>query len=142
MEFPLLLLPIELWEWLLGNNSTVTNNNESFSESLVVEENVVLRPMNPADGSALTTLSQVPDTGRVRIAPYYHLDAYTAFIALTANTTKVVAEVVNADEIIGAGLVSFGRFQCEGSLRDYAVLRSLVVHPAYRRQSVSWNGHC
>ena len=100
-----MLLPIELWEWLLGNNSTVTNNNESFSESLVVEENVVLRPMNLADGSALTTLSQVPDTGRVRIAPYYHLDAYTAFIALTANTTKVVAEVVNADEIIGAGLV-------------------------------------
>jgi GNAT superfamily N-acetyltransferase len=137
LEFPLLLLPIELWEWLLGNNNTVTNNTETINESLVVEENVVLRSMNPADGPALTTLSQVPDTGGIQIAPYYHVDAYTAFMALKANTTGVVAKVVNTDEIIGAGLVSFGRFQCEDSLRDYAALRSLVVHPAYRRRGIA-----
>ena len=99
---------------------------------------VSLREVVPGDGKALTDLFEAsPDTGSIQVAPHYHLDAYTASTAMYDDVIGVVAEADEAEGLVGAGFVSFGRCQFEGALRDYAVLKGLVVRPNYRRRGIA-----
>lgn len=98
----------------------------------------VLRSMVPSDGPALSILYQAsPDTGRIQIAPRYHLDAYVAFAAVRPRATGVVAEMDGFEGLVGAGFVDFGRCSFEGELRDYASLSGVVVHPDFRRKGIA-----
>lgn len=104
----------------------------------MAQASVSLREVTPDDGGALVDLFEAsPDTGSIQVAPHYHLDAYTASMAMYRDTTGVVAEADSGDGLVGAGFISFGRCQFEGTIRDYAALRGLVVRPDYRRQGIA-----
>jgi GNAT superfamily N-acetyltransferase len=108
-----------------------------FVSKLTPRTEISLRKMTPADGPSLTQLAQIPDTGRVQISPYYHVDAYTAIATLRGDSVGVAAEAIGRDGLVGAGVVTFTRCQFQGRLRDCAVLHSLAVHPDYRRQGLA-----
>lgn len=107
-----------------------------------------LREVTPDDGEALATLYESsPDTGSIQVAPHYHLDAYTVSTAMYNDAIGVVVEADSVKGVVGAGFISFGRCQFEGTLRDYAALKGLAVHPDYRRQGLasrlaSWRVAC
>lgn len=99
---------------------------------------VTLREVAPNDGGALADLFEAsPDTGSIQVAPHYHVDAYTASMAVYRDAIGVVAEANSDAKLVGAGFISFGRCQFEGRLCDYAALKGLVVRPDYRRQGIA-----
>jgi len=103
-----------------------------------VTKNIVLDEMSPDDSSELTELYRLsPDTGRIQIAPRYHLDPYSAFAATRPNAVGVVARDSKTGILTGAGFVHFRRGYFGGDLRDCAFLSGVVVHPNFRRQGIA-----
>lgn len=100
--------------------------------------NISLRQLTPNDGTAYSTLiANSPDTGAIRIAPHFEIDPYQALLGLHADTVGIVAETPGYDGFIGSGLIRFGKCQWEGTVRPYALLNTLVVHPDFRRKGVA-----
>jgi len=96
-----------------------------------------LRELAPEDGPALRELVESsPDTGMIRFRPVYQVDPY---VAMTFGETLagVVVEAEGQPGIVGVGLVSFEEVELRGARRPYALLHSLVVHPAVRRRGVA-----
>ena len=99
---------------------------------------VTLRPIDPDDGPKIATLGeQTPDTGAVAFRNEWHYDPYASIMALHQNAIGVVAEAPDHDGIVGMGMMSMGECQYEGSLRPFAYLFSLSVHPEYRRRGIA-----
>jgi len=96
-----------------------------------------LRQLTTREYPGLTHLLQTsPDAGQIQIAPFYHLDAFTAFSLQNKDALGVIAEDPETSEIVGAGFISFGNGNVLGEQRRYAALKGLVVHPAYRKQGI------
>ncbi|HVU13255.1 MAG TPA: GNAT family N-acetyltransferase [Phototrophicaceae bacterium] len=97
-----------------------------------------LREMTPADSPALAALTeQSPDAGMVTVNPRFHLPVDQVFAARHGKLVGVVVEAEGAPGLVGAEHVSFGECQFEGSVRPYALMSALVVHPDYRRQGIA-----
>ncbi len=97
-----------------------------------------LRDLAPGDGPAIARLfAASPDTGMVRFRPEYCIDPYHA-MTYGGDEAGVVAERDDgADGLAGFGMVKFGAAMVRGTLRPYALLHSLVVHPDARRRGLA-----
>ena len=92
--------------------------------------------MTADDSTALKTLTeQSPDGGKITFNPRFHIPAYSVYTARNDKMTGVVA--TTQDAIVGAARISFGECQFAGSLRPYALLSSLMVHPDHRRKGIA-----
>lgn len=94
-----------------------------------------LREMTSADSGAFATLTQQsPDGGSITFSTRFHVPAYEVF---ASNSQVVVAEAEGATGLVGAARVNFGECQFEGTIRPYALLNTLMVHPDYRKQGIA-----
>ncbi len=97
-----------------------------------------LREMTPADSPALAELTEYsPDGGRISFRPRFHVPAYDVYLAHNPDMSGVVAENTATGTLVGAARVSFGQLQFEGRVRPFALLSSLMVHPAQRRRGIA-----
>jgi GNAT superfamily N-acetyltransferase len=103
-----------------------------------MQTEIHLRQMRPTDSTVFTGLVQdSPDTGQMGVSAQYQLDAYQVISLRYNDTIGVVARANEFDGLVGAGLVSFDQCNFEGSVLDYALLHSLIVHPDYRRRGIA-----
>lgn len=113
-----------------------------------MQTEIRLRQMQPVDSSEFTELVQnSPDTGQMSVSAQYQLDAYQAISLRYKATIGVVAQANEYDGLVGAGLVSFDKCTFDGSIVNYALFHSLIVHPSYRRRGIAaeltqWRLHC
>ena len=100
---------------------------------------LTLRPMTPDDGPAFSRLLlAAPDTGRITFTLHYLGDPWESLRARQGDDfLGVVAEIPGHEELVGAGLIRFGRMQLEGRIYPFAYLNTLVVHPDFRRQGIA-----
>jgi GNAT superfamily N-acetyltransferase len=97
-----------------------------------------LRQLTPEDSLAYGTLiANSPDTGAIRAALHFEIDPYTAVKSAHPNSVGVVAETSEYGGFIGSGLLRFGQCRWEDTVRPYALLNTLVVHPDFRRRGVA-----
>lgn len=95
--------------------------------------------MAVADGPAINSLAaQCPDKGLISMYSVYRDNAFQSLQALRSNTVSVAAEAPGHDGLIGMAQVSFDHCRIEDTIVPYALLNTLMVHPAYRRQGVAW----
>ena len=93
--------------------------------------------MSPDDGPAIKALfAGSPDTGMVRFRATYRIDPYLALID-TPHEHGIVAERPGLPGLAGLGMVRLGRAVVRGTERPFALLHSLVVHPAVRREGLA-----
>ena len=103
-----------------------------------MEPGFSLRALTAEDGALISALSdQSSDSGAVGFHSLYHYDAYATLMALHENACGVIAEAGEQPGIVGMGMMSLGTCQYEGSLRPFAYLFSLSVHPQYRRRGIA-----
>jgi GNAT superfamily N-acetyltransferase len=99
---------------------------------------ISLRQLQPTDGEALRELFAFsPDGGQFAISPQYQIDPCQALLDFSPHTTGVVAVLPDSDKIVGVGLVQIEERYLNGVLVPCALLYSLTVHPAYRRQGIA-----
>jgi GNAT superfamily N-acetyltransferase len=97
-----------------------------------------LRQLTPEDSLAYGRLIiNSPDTGAIRVAVHFEIDPYTAVMSAHPSSVGVVAETSEYEGFIGSGLLRFGQCQWEDTVRPYALLNTLVVHPDFRRRGVA-----
>ncbi len=99
--------------------------------------NIILRRIEPEDGSALAELAaSTPDTGRITAHVRFHIDPYRTLMA-GSDLIGVVAETTDTKSIVGFGTVRFGDCRYEGEIFPCARLENLMVHPDYRHQGLA-----
>jgi len=99
----------------------------------VTAPGLVLREASPEDDAAIAAITAAsPDGGAVQ---YRTRDHVPPRLLVPRDSVAVVAELPGVGPV-GAARVSLGRCAFAGELRRYALLGSLVVHPAHRRQGV------
>jgi predicted N-acetyltransferase YhbS len=105
----------------------------------MVSSHYQIRPATPEDSAAITALfNDNPDTGRIAIAAQYHRDPLHIATALAPKTVVGVAEDTTTGQLVGIGMVRPEEgFQVSGESTPTAVLNSLLVHPAHRRQGIA-----
>jgi ribosomal protein S18 acetylase RimI-like enzyme len=97
-----------------------------------------LRELAPTDGPAIEKLGeQTPETAVAAFHSRFHHDPYASLLAQQPSTIGVVAETPGHVGLVGLGLVRFGQCMYEASLRPFAYMYSLSVHPDYRRQGLA-----
>lgn len=100
--------------------------------------NFNIRRMQPSDSQALAVLEdKTTDTGRIGFRTSYRYDYFPIQQALRTDFTGIVAEVPGQDELVGVGLMSFGKCQVEGEICPFAYLGGLGVHEDFRRQGIA-----
>lgn len=105
---------------------------------MIEEKTITLRPITASEGPAIAALSAASaDGGRIRFTPVYQVDPWRALQALHPDLLGVAAWSADCDSPVGIGLIQFGQCQYEGLLRPYALLNTLIVHPAYRRRGIA-----
>lgn len=105
---------------------------------MIEEKTITLRPITASEGPAIAALSAASaDGGRIRFTPVYQVDPWRALQALHPDLLGVAAWSADCDSPVGIGLIQFGQCQYEGMLRPYALLNTLIVHPAYRRRGIA-----
>ncbi|MCO5206249.1 MAG: GNAT family N-acetyltransferase [Anaerolineae bacterium] len=98
---------------------------------------ITLRQMRPDDGLAIAALYESsPDTGRVALHQHFTVDPYLALTGAADHVVGVVAEN-NDTDIVGSGVVKFGRVRFHGVTRSMALLGNLVVHPDFRGRGIA-----
>src|ERR1044072_5418224 len=90
-----------------------------------------LRDLAPGDGPAIARLfAASPDTGMVRFRPEHCIDPDPPMTYAGDEAERDDG----GDGLAGFGMVKFGAAMVRGTLRPYALLHSLVVHPDARRR--------
>jgi GNAT superfamily N-acetyltransferase len=97
-----------------------------------------LRPVTPADGQAIADLlARSADSGAFQTSSRFKIDPWRALAAIHGEFDGVVAESGDTPGLVGCGLVRYGMAQLEGVMRPFALLNTLVVDPAHRRQGMA-----
>ena len=100
--------------------------------------NIHLRELVQEDGPALAGLSySSPDSGRLSYAANYQVDAYQAVQTLHGEMEGVAACATSSHRLVGVGLLRFGECWFEGTLRPFAMLGNLIVHPDFRGRGLA-----
>ena len=101
--------------------------------------NYAIRQAVPQDGASITNLfNHHPDGGRISISAHYHQDPLHIATKLAPNTIVGVAQERNGEQLLGMGMVRLEEnYQVAGIPSPTAVLSSLIVHHAYRRQGIA-----
>ena len=113
--------------------------HDEEGEQIVVERyrDLVVRVADPDDRAAIATLHEAsPDGGAVGFRVHNHGGPGAAEPAVHRRSVDVVAEVPGLGTV-GAARISTGTLRVAGEPRPYALLSSLVVHPAHRRRGVA-----
>jgi GNAT superfamily N-acetyltransferase len=99
---------------------------------------VSLRPLAESDGPGLAGLSySSPDSGRIRYAVNYQVDAVQAVRALHGELEAVTASTVAGTRMVGFGLNRYGECQFQGETLPFALLGNLIVHPDFRGKGLA-----
>ena len=98
---------------------------------------LVVRAAAAEEATAIAALHEAsPDGGAVGFRVRSHLDPGAAEPSVHRRSLDVVAEVPGAG-LVGAARLSTGFLRASGQRRPYALLSSLVVHPAHRGRGVA-----
>lgn len=97
-----------------------------------------LRPVAPSDGQAIADLlARSADSGAFQVSSRFKIDPWRALCAIHGEFDGVVAEAADAPGLAGCGLVRYGHAMLEDVMRPFALLNTLVVDPAHRRQGLA-----
>lgn len=98
---------------------------------------LVVRVAGPQERPEIDALREAsPDGGAVGFRVHSHVEDGVPEPSAHRASLDVVAEVPGVG-LVGAARLSTGRLQVRGEPRPYALLSSLVVHPAHRRRGVA-----
>jgi len=96
-----------------------------------------MRELTGDDGPAIARLFDAsPDTGLIRFRPAFQIDPYVA-LTYDRRQSGIVVEQVGSEALVGLGMVEIGNLVLRGHATPFALLHSLVVHPAVRRRGVA-----
>ena len=97
-----------------------------------------LREITVADGPAINALAaNCPDAGLISVYSVFRDNAWQSLQALHPDTVGVLTEAPGHGGLAGVGLVGFTTRGIQGKAVPCALLNTLMVHPAYRRQGVA-----
>jgi GNAT superfamily N-acetyltransferase len=129
------VVPIDIAQMPAAVNA---NGKHENAHPAAVQPAVMLRTLTEQDGPALAGLSySSPDSGSVRYAANYRVDAFQAVKALHGDMEGVAAWASGSRRLVGVGLLRFGACQFQGEARPFALLGNLIVHPDYRGKGLA-----
>lgn len=98
---------------------------------------LVVRPAAAGEAASIAALRDAsPDGGAVGFRVRSHVEPGTPEPSVHRRSVDVVAELPGAGPV-GAARISSGMLSVAGRPRPYALLSSLIVHPAHRRHGVA-----